>query len=146
MTQVEVRQLLKAASSALSGAYYSDFETGNAVPNDQWQEVFKRLWNAEPEVDEEPAPTGDLADLVAALRAQTDAITRLLDDRASEDRDAIADIVERRLEPLRQESQGLRKELERLRGLVEGPAEEEPSPEPAARRARLGTVKAGTAE
>lgn len=82
LTQTAVRDMLAKMGAELSGPYYSDMETGKAIPSAYWQDVFKRLWNAEPAEDEPVVTEGgpaDLSALVAALDRQTAAINALVE-------------------------------------------------------------------
>ncbi len=82
-TQDAVRESLGRIGHPLSEAYYSDFETGKAIPSPDWQDVFRRLWDAEPEPDLGPAPqpaaSGDLSALIAAIDRNTAALTAAIE-------------------------------------------------------------------
>lgn len=69
MTQEAVRETLARMGSPLSAPYYSDFEGGRATPNDDWQAVFRRLWDGEPAPEPEAVaePASELAALVSRL-------------------------------------------------------------------------------
>jgi uncharacterized coiled-coil protein SlyX len=55
-TQEDVRLTLEQLGRPLSAAYYSDFESGKTVPNEDWQAVFERMYGETPV--EEPISNG----------------------------------------------------------------------------------------
>lgn len=55
----------------ISEAYYGDFERGKAVPNADWQAVFKRLWGSLPDEGAAQGALDQDADIKALLREQT---------------------------------------------------------------------------
>lgn len=78
-TQEAVREALHRMGRPISSAYYSDFESGKTVPNEDWQAVFERLYGERPS-EPEPPPVyeqPDLSALIAVLDRQAQAIDRL---------------------------------------------------------------------
>lgn len=78
-TQDSVRATLEKIGHPISVAYYSEMESGKTIPNEEWQTVFVRLWGSPPEAEpEQPEVASDTAALIAAMTAQTEAITALV--------------------------------------------------------------------
>lgn len=80
MTQDALRETLAKMGHPMSAPYYSDFEGGRAIPNDEWQAVFVRLWGTEPPPEQQEAATstGDMAALVTELREQNAHLGRMV--------------------------------------------------------------------
>lgn len=104
-TQANVRETLSKMGHSLSPAYYSDMETGKVDPiPDEWQDRFRRLWDAEPEPEPETqvAAGPDLAALIASNKAVVDAVdsqTQELERVWRSITDLAAAIRESRLDP-----------------------------------------------
>jgi uncharacterized coiled-coil protein SlyX len=96
-TQEDVRLTLEQLGRPLSAAYYSDFESGKTVPNDDWQAVFERMYGETP-AEEPIPPSADPrnADFASLAAEQSVLIARQNDLLAAQ-----AEVLERIAETLR---------------------------------------------
>jgi hypothetical protein len=104
-SQAAIRELMADLGQPISESYYSELETGNKKPKEPYTSVLIRLHGSDPEEWDDPwaAPrqAEDTSDLVAVIRAQTEAISDLA-AAIREDRDRVS-------------PEGLRLFLEQLR-------------------------------
>ena len=67
---------IRAAGYPIRDDYYRAIESGAKRPGRETREALGRIFGSQPPMTEEP--TSDLGELTAAIRAQTEAINRLV--------------------------------------------------------------------
>lgn len=102
----QVRERVQGLGYRVGPSSYAEWESGRKRPSKDAVPYFVELYRSEPEPEETPAgpvPTGENAALIAALEAQTAAITRLA-EAIEEDRGRVpADALVFVLRQLREE-------------------------------------------